>query len=98
TLRVSTYQLRRNGETGDYIRIGENVRDFTLYLSGEPFPPEIIVFVKGQQAEIISRPSPAGVEIPLPALDPDMPGYFLAAVFLTGPKVSNALPIEIRNQ
>lgn len=98
TLRINTYQLRRNGEPVDYVRVGENVTEFTVYLSSEPLPPEIAVFVNGQRAEVISRPSPTEIEIRLPTLKADAPGYFFVRVTLPDSRFSNAVPIEIRNQ
>jgi hypothetical protein len=96
TLRINSYQLRRNGEPVDYVGVGENFNEFTLSLSGELFPTEVDVFVNGEPAEILSRASATEIEIRLPARRAAAPGFSFVRVTSPDSRFSNAVPIEIR--
>jgi hypothetical protein len=98
TLRIDSYQLRRNGEPVDYVRVGENFNEFTLLLRGEPLPPEVTVSANGEQAEILSRASPTEIEVRLAAHRADAPGFSFVRVTSPDFRFSNAVPIEIRRQ
>jgi len=98
TLRINAYQLLHNGEPANYVRIGENLNEFTLLLSGEPFPPDVTVFASGEQAEILSRASPTEIEIRLPTRRADAPGFIVARVTSPDSRFSNSVPVEIRRE
>lgn len=96
TLRINSYQLLRNGVLRNYVRVGENLNEFTFLLTGEPFPPDVTVFANGEPAAILSRASPTEIEIRLPARIADAPGFSLVLVTSPDSRFSNAVPIEIR--
>ena len=101
TLRINSYQLLLNGVQRSYVRVGEDLNEFTFLLTGEPFPPGINVFVIGEQAEqaeILRRASPAEIEIRLPPRRADTPGFRLVRVTSFDSRFSNAVPIEIRRE
>lgn len=98
TLRINSYQLLHNGVPANYVRIGENFNEFTLLLSGEPFPLDVTVFVNGEQAEILSRASSTEIEIRLPARIADATGYSFVRVTSPDSRFSNSVPIEIRRE
>jgi hypothetical protein len=101
TLRINSYQLLHKGVPANYVRIGENFNEFTILLSGEPFPVEVTVFVIGrlaEQAEILSRASPTEIEVRLPARIADAPGFSFVRVTSPDSRFSNSVPIEIRRE
>jgi hypothetical protein len=101
TLRINSYQLLHNGVQANYVRVGEDFNEFTLLLTGEPFPPEVNVFVIGgqaEQAEILSRASPTEIEIRLPPRRAVAPGFSFVRVTSPDSRFSNSVPIEIRRE
>jgi hypothetical protein len=102
TLRINSYQLLHQGVPANYVRVGEDFNEFTLLLTGEPFPPEVNVFVIGgqaaEQAEILSRASPTEIEIRLPARIADATGFSRVRVTSPDSRFSNSVPVEIRRE
>jgi len=112
TLRINSYQLRRNGEPVDYVPVGENLNEFTFLVSGEPFPPEATVsffppvlsspadynlLLNGVPAEIFSRADPTQIEVRLPAFVTNAPAFGFVRVRASDSR-SNSVPIEFRSQ
>ena len=112
TLRINSYQLRRNGEPVDYVPVGENLNEFTFLVSGEPFPPEANVaffppvfsspadynlLLNGLPAEILSRADPTQIDVRLPSFISNAPALGFVRVRASDSR-SNSVPIEFRRQ
>jgi len=93
---VSSFQLLRNGNPVDFIREDDKLKKYTVILNADNFPQGTIVFVDGNETQII-RATTTQLEVQLPGKRAKTSG--LISVQVIAPSIYFApVPIEVRKE
>jgi hypothetical protein len=94
TLRLTSFQLLRNGNPVDFIREGDKLKKYTVLLNANNFPQDTKVFINGAETEIISS-STTQLEVNLSGKRAKTSGIILLVVVAPNQLFTPA-PIEVR--